>query len=217
MVVTKVLLGAEGPHAGHLDQAIGAWHKPNLAWGHHATAHIYGSALGAHVLGAQNRLATQFAYVVLRRDVAAATHIDQAIAVIEDGKRRGFAVHGIELAQRLRTHQKANAATAHGRNAALKIGDASHIGKLIEHKLHATLQMAAGAGIGTALGNVKLLLKGNIRKPCISRIVVAHLKIDHALALVNTIKTHLVILKNAHELRRLKPRDSCIERDQNTL
>ena len=91
------------------------------------------------------------------------------------------------------------------------------MGKLIEHKLHATLQMAAGAGIGTALGKVKQLLKGNVRKPCISRIVVAHLKIDHALALVNTIKTHLVILKNAHELRRLKPRDSCIERDQNTL
>lgn len=135
MIGAKVLLGAEGTHAGHLDQAIGAGHKPNLAWGHHATAHIYGSALGAHVLGAQNRLATQFAYVVLRRDVAAAAHIDQTIAVIEDGKRRGFAVHDIELAQRLRTHQKANAATAHSRNAALKIGDAAHIGKLIEHKL----------------------------------------------------------------------------------
>ena len=117
----------------------------------------------------------------------------------------------------MRAHQKANAATAHGRNAALKIGDTSHVGKLIEHKLHATLQMSAGAGIGTALGKVKQLLKGNVRKPCIGRIVIAHLKIDHALALVNTVEPHLVMLKNAHELGRLKPRDSCIERNQNAL
>ena len=146
-----------------------------------------GSALGAHVIGAQNRLAAQIAYVLLCRDVAAAAHIDQAVAVIEDGKRCGFAVHTIELTQRLRAHQKANATAAHGRNTPLKIGNAAHVGKLIKNKLHVVLQMPAGVGISAALGQVKQLLKGNVRKPCIGRVVVAHLKIDYALALVDTV------------------------------
>ena len=129
----------------------------------------------------------------------------------------GFAIHTIELAQRLRAHQKAHATAAHGRNTPLKIGDAAHVGKLIQNKLHAALQMPTRAGVGAALGQVKQLLKGNVGKPCIGRVVVAHLKIDYALALVDTVKTHFIFLIDAHELGSLKPRDGRIECDQNTL
>ena len=72
MVAAKVLLGTEGAHAGHFDQAVGARHKPHLARGYHATAHIDGSALGAHIVGAQNRLATQLAKPSLPRLTTAA-------------------------------------------------------------------------------------------------------------------------------------------------
>ena len=117
----------------------------------------------------------------------------------------------------MRAHQKANATAAHGRNTPLKIGNAAHVGKLIQNKVHVALQMPAGVGISAALGQVKQLLKGNVRKPCIGRVVVAHLKIDYALALVDTVEAHLVFLKDAHELGGLKPRDGRVKRDQNAL
>ena len=165
MIGAEVLLGAEGTTARHLYDAVGTGQQANLTRRDHAAAHLNGGMFSAHMVGAQNGLAAQVANVTLGLDRAAAAHVHDAVAVVQDHASHIVTIDAVELAQGLNAHQKVDAAAAHCRNAALKIGDAAHVRELVQHELDVAGQATVGVGIGLALGHVKRLLNGNARQP----------------------------------------------------
>ena len=121
MVVAKVLFGAEGTHAGHLSQAIGAGPSAQPRPGV-ITQPRTSTVRSAPTYLVPKTDSVQFAYVVLRRDVAATAHIDQAVAIIQDSACSGFIFTPSGQAQRLRAHQKLIP-----RMRGIKIGDTPYI------------------------------------------------------------------------------------------